>query len=73
MQRKHFTAEKIIHILRQADLRIERWRVEYNTARPHSSLGYCPPDSEARPPCKSTPSTIQRPYAAELPTPPPLS
>ncbi len=26
---------------------IERWRVEYNTIRPHSSLGYRPPAPEA--------------------------
>ncbi|OYZ14932.1 MAG: hypothetical protein B7Y39_17000, partial [Bdellovibrio sp. 28-41-41] len=24
----------------------ERWRVEYNTIRPHSSLGYRPPAPE---------------------------
>jgi len=28
-------------------LRIERWRQEYNTFRPHSSLNYRPPDPEA--------------------------
>jgi hypothetical protein len=26
----------------------ERWRVHYNTIRPHSSLGYRPPAPEAR-------------------------
>jgi putative transposase len=26
---------------------IERWRVEYNTIRPHSALGYRPPAPEA--------------------------
>jgi transposase InsO family protein len=26
----------------------ERWRVHYNTVRPHSSLGYRPPAPEAR-------------------------
>ena len=26
---------------------IERWRVEYNIIRPHSSLGYHPPAPEA--------------------------
>ena len=32
------------------DLRVlaERWRVHYNTVRPHSSLGYKPPAPEAR-------------------------
>ena len=26
---------------------VERWRVHYNTIRPHSSLGYRPPAAEA--------------------------
>lgn len=26
---------------------IEQWRTHYNTARPHSSLGYLPPAPEA--------------------------
>ncbi|MEQ9453040.1 MAG: integrase core domain-containing protein, partial [Phycisphaeraceae bacterium] len=26
---------------------VERWRVHYNTQRPHSSLGYLPPAPEA--------------------------
>jgi len=29
--------------LREAQVLIERWRVHYNTLRPHSSLGYRPP------------------------------
>jgi len=28
-------------------IKCERWRVEYNQIRPHSSLGYRPPDPEA--------------------------
>jgi transposase InsO family protein len=31
----------------EARVLIERWRVRYNTARPHSSLGYRPPAPEA--------------------------
>ena len=33
--------------LLEAKVLIERWRVEYNTIRPHSSLGYRPPAPEA--------------------------
>jgi transposase InsO family protein len=29
--------------LKEAQVLIKRWRVEYNTRRPHSSLGYRPP------------------------------
>ena len=28
---------------REAQIVIEKWRVEYNTRRPHSSIGYRPP------------------------------
>lgn len=30
--------------LKEARLLIERWRLDYNSVRPHSSLGYLPPD-----------------------------
>jgi transposase InsO family protein len=33
--------------LLEAKVLIERWRVEYNTIRPHSALGYRPPAPEA--------------------------
>ena len=33
--------------LLEAKVLIERWRVEYNTMRPHSSLGFRPPAPEA--------------------------
>jgi transposase InsO family protein len=32
--------------LKEAQVLIERWRIEYNTIRPHSSLGYRPPVPE---------------------------
>jgi transposase InsO family protein len=38
---------EIFHTLREAQVLIERWRIEYNTFRPHSSLGYRPPAPEA--------------------------
>ena len=31
----------------EAKVLIERWRVQYNTVRPHSSLGYRPPAPDA--------------------------
>jgi transposase InsO family protein len=38
---------EIFYTLREAQVIIERWREEYNTFRPHSSLGYRPPAPEA--------------------------
>ncbi len=60
MGRKRYTVEQIIHKLRdellnleifdtlfEAKVLVEGWRREYNTLRPHSSLGYWPPAPEA--------------------------
>lgn len=38
---------EIFYTLTEARILLERWRVHYNTARPHSSLGYRPPAPEA--------------------------
>ncbi len=38
---------EIFYSLTEAKVLIERWRREYNTIRPHSSLGYRPPAPEA--------------------------
>jgi transposase InsO family protein len=38
---------EIFDTLLEAQVVIERWRKEYNTLRPHSSLGYLPPAPEA--------------------------
>ncbi len=38
---------EIFYTLREAQMIIQRWRTEYNTFRPHSSLGYLPPAPEA--------------------------
>jgi transposase InsO family protein len=37
---------EIFYTLREAQVIIERWRREYNTFRPHSSLGYRSPAPE---------------------------
>lgn len=42
---------ELFYTLEEAKIMIERWRVHYNTIRPHTSLGYRPP----------APETIQRP------------
>lgn len=38
---------EIFYTLKEAKILIEQWRQEYNTIRPHSSLGYRPPAPEA--------------------------
>jgi transposase InsO family protein len=38
---------EVFDTLLEAKVLIERWRVEYNQVRPHSSLGYRPPAPEA--------------------------
>ena len=39
---------EVFYTLKEAQIIIERWRQEYNTVRPHSSLNYQPPTPEAR-------------------------
>ena len=38
---------EIFYSLKEAQVVIEQWRVEYNTRRPHSALGYRPPGPAA--------------------------
>jgi putative transposase len=45
--RNELLDREIFDTLYEAQVLIERWRVEYNTIRPHSSLGYRPPAPEA--------------------------
>lgn len=37
---------EIFYTLKEAQVLIERWRIHYNTIRPHSALGYKPPAPE---------------------------
>jgi len=37
---------EIFYTLKEAKIMIERWRIHYNTKRPHTSLGYRPPAPE---------------------------
>lgn len=46
--RDEFLNMEIFDTLFEAQVLTERWRIEYNTIRPHSSLGYKPPAPEAR-------------------------
>ncbi len=55
--RDELLSREIFYTLTEAKVLIERWRQEYNTFRPHSSLGYRPPAPEAiewRPPASAS-------------------
>ena len=54
--RDEFLNGEIFYSLKEAQVLIERWRREYNTVRPHSSLGYRPP----------APMTVLPSYEKEL-------
>ena len=53
--RDELLAREIFYDLREAKVLIEGWRRHYNTARPHSSLGYRPPAPETFLPASFTP------------------
>lgn len=56
---------EIFDTLLEAKVLIERWRQEYNTVRPHSSLGYQPPAPEVRQPYDSASATLRHHRMAE--------
>src|ERR1019366_8335534 len=45
--RDEFLNGEIFYSLKEAQTLTERWRVEFNTERPHSALGYRPPAPQA--------------------------
>ena len=45
--REELLDREVFYTLTEAKVLIERWRRQYNTARPHSALGYRPPAPEA--------------------------
>lgn len=47
---------EVFYTLKEARALIERWRRDYNTLRPHSSLGYRPPAPEAASPEPDAPA-----------------
>jgi len=52
---------EIFYSLKEAQIVIEKWRVEYNTRRPHSALGY-------RPPAPAAYSSLVPPNSVSQPT-----
>ena len=51
---------EIFDTLLEAKVLIERWRVEYNTVRPHSSLGYRAPAPETMQPLTACSATLHK-------------
>ena len=70
--RDELLACEIFNTLAEAQVLIERWRKHYNTARPHSALGYRPPAPEViicgtpTPPSGPAPTGSARPTVAVL-------
>jgi transposase InsO family protein len=46
--RDEFLNGEIFYSLKEVQVLAERWRIHYNTVRPHSSLGYKPPAPAAQ-------------------------
>ena len=63
--RDELLEREIFDTLLEAKVLIERWRHEYNTIRPHSSLGYRPPAPEAIQPWPSASAALQLQTTAE--------
>ena len=59
--RDEFLNGEIFYSLKEAQVLTERWRVHYNTRRPHSSLGYRPPA-----PATIVPATVDNREAGSL-------
>lgn len=55
---------EIFDTLLEAKVLVERWRVHYNTVRPHSSLGYRPPAPEAVQPWSAGSAALHLPTMA---------
>jgi transposase InsO family protein len=45
--RDELLSREVFMTLKEAQVLVERWRLEYNQLRPHSALGYRPPAPEA--------------------------
>jgi transposase InsO family protein len=63
---------EIFYSLKEAQVVIEQWRVEYNTRRPHSALGYRPPAPVAVAPrmaaLRSPSAPCDPPFANSVPS-----
>lgn len=64
---------EIFDTLLEAKVLIERWRVEYNTIRPHSSLGYRPPAPEAHQLLAAASATLQQLLTTDQEEPQPIT
>jgi putative transposase len=71
--RDELLAREQFDTLLEAKVLIERWRREYNTRRPHSSLGYQPPAPEAIQPASFASATPPRTKQAGVGTCPTLT
>ena len=71
--RDELLAREQFDTLLEAKVLIERWRREYNTRRPHSSLGYRPPAPEAIQPASFASATPQQTKQAGVGTSPALT
>jgi transposase InsO family protein len=59
---------EVFNTLREAQVLIEQWRRHYNTARPHSALGYRPPAPEVVMPLLPVPLPQPGPAGAAQPS-----
>ncbi len=71
--RDELLAREQFDTLLEAKVLIERWRRDYNTRRPHSSLGYRPPAPETIEPRSLASATPQRTNEAGVGTGPTLT
>src|SRR3712207_3765247 len=60
---------EVLNTLREARVLIEQWRRHYNTARPHSALGYRPPAPEVVVPWPAMPPLRTGPAGSAPPSP----
>ena len=60
---------EVFNSLREAQVLIEQWRQHYNTARPHSALGYRPPAPEVVVPWLAMPPPRTGPAGSAPPSP----
>jgi Integrase core domain len=64
-RRAELLNREILDTLLEAKVLVEGWRQEYNTLRPHSSLGYRPPAPEAVQPVPLGLATLRQSALAE--------
>ena len=68
--RDEFLNGEIFYSMKEVQVLAERWRVHYNTVRPHSSLGYRPPAPAAWQTEASGHGEVETQRASHFSTPP---